>query len=158
MKTPRKFLYSKNSKGGTGDALFAACDVLHDRFLVLYGDDIHGKAVLKKLVSGPDAALAIRTDHPERFGVIEQNEDGTLKRIIEKPEHPSSNLVNPGGYIISTDIFDCIAKKSHLGEYFLVDNINIYVKTHPMKIIEQDQWITVNYPKDIEKAEARLLV
>lgn len=153
---PVTYITQENPKAGNADALFTARDALYDRFLVLYGDDIHGRAALKKMVNGPDAALAIRTDHPERFGVIEQNEDGTLKHIIEKPERPSSNLVNPGGFVISTDIFDCIAEKSPLGEYFLVDNINLYVKTHPMNIIEQDLWITVNYPEDIEKAEAIL--
>ena len=145
--------FEQANPGGSAEALFIAKEALRDTFLVMYADDIHGKRALKEMMRYSHAMLAARSETPERFGVVEQNADGTIKRIIEKPEHPSSDLVSTGGFVLSTDIFDCVAEKSHLGEYYLVDNVNIYAKTHPVHIVEQDLWIPIGYPEDIQKAE-----
>lgn len=148
--------FDQPNPGGQAEALFLAKESLRDTFLVMYADDIHGARALKELVQYPHAMLVARSETPERFGVVEQNDDGTVRRIIEKPEHPPSNLVSTGGFVLSTDIFDCVAEKSHLGEYYLVDNVNIYAQTHPVQVVEQDVWISVGYPEDIAKAEAIL--
>ena len=153
---PVTYVMQENPKGGTGDALFAAKEVLHDRFLVMYGDDIHGAAAIKKAVQCEHAFLAAHSDTPEKFGVIELNADGTLKGIIEKPEHPPTNLVNIGGFVVTPDIFTCTAPKSHLGEYLLTDNITTYAQKYPVQVIEQELWIPIGYPADIEKAEKTL--
>lgn len=151
----RRVIYVEQTdpKGGTADALFAARDVLHDRFLVMFGDDIHGAAALKEAVQQRFACLTARSETPERFGVIECNDDGTLKSIVEKPEHPTTNFVNIGGFVLETDIFEHTAERSHLGELLLTDNITHYAQTHPMLVIEQSRWIPIGYPEDVEKAE-----
>ncbi len=154
---PVTYIEQLNPKGGTADALFTARPVLHDRFLVLNGDDIQGAPALQKAVDCTNAILAAYSDTPERFGVVEPSEEGTLKSIIEKPENPPSNLVNTGGFVISTEIFDCATEKSAFNEYLLTDSINLYAKAHPMKIIGQDLWIPVGYPEHIAHAEAILL-
>lgn len=153
---PVTYVEQENPKEGTAKALFAAQGVLRDRFLVMYGDDIHGAAALKKVVACEHGMLVARAEHPERFGVVEQHEDGTLKRIVEKPAHPTTNLVNIGGYVLTADIFECRAGKSSLGEFYLTDNLTIYAQRHPVAVIEQDVWIPVGYPEDLEKAAAIL--
>jgi len=150
---PVTYVAQENPKGGTGDALFAARDVLGERFLVMYGDDIHGKEALEHAVAADHAMLAARSETPERFGVVEQNPDGTLVRIVEKPENPPSDLINIGGFVLTRDIFDCIAAQSASGEYYLTDNITLYASRHPVVVIEQNLWIPIGYPEDIEKAE-----
>ncbi len=154
---PVTYVTQENPKAGTGDALFAARGVLRNRFLVMYGDDIHGAPAIKEAVGHEHAFLAAYSETPEKFGVIELNADGTLKRIVEKPSNPPSNLVNIGGFVLTDDIFNCTSERSAVGEYYLTDNITLYAERHPVQVIRQDHWIPIGYPEDVEKAE-RLLI
>ena len=150
------YVEQENHAGGTGDALVCAKELLHDTFLFMYADDIHGKAALAKVVEEEHAMLGMVSDTPERFGVLVQNEDGTLQEIIEKPEEPPSNLVNIGGFVVNTDIFSYDILVSHLGELLVTDMLTAYAKDHPVKIIEQDVWLPIGYPEHIEEAEREL--
>lgn len=153
---PVTYVHQDDPKGGTGDALFAAQKVLHDSFLVMYGDDIHGMAAIKEAVQHENSFLVAHSDTPERFGVIELNDDGTLRGIIEKPENPPTNLVNIGGFVLTTEIFNYTQPKSEVGEYYLTDNITAYAQEHPVHVIEQELWIPIGYPEHIEAAEKHL--
>jgi len=143
----------ENFAGGTGDALMCAKDVLHGKFLFMYGDDIHGKEALKKAVAAPHAILATHSDSPEKFGVLVPNADGTLASIIEKPENPPSNLINIGGFVINESIFKYTVPASSSGELYVTDMLTEYAKENPVEIFEQDVWVPIGYPEDIEKAE-----
>lgn len=154
----RKIQYCEqgNYAGGTGEALACAKHILRGKFLFMYGDDIHGKEALEKAIAADHAILGTHSDTPERFGVLVPNEDGTLKEIIEKPENPSSDLINIGGFVINDSIFNYEVPVSSSGELYVTDMLTEYAKDNPVKIIEQDVWIPIGYPEDIEKAEKAL--
>lgn len=143
----------ENFAGGTGDALMCAKDILRGKFLFMYGDDIHGLNTLKKAIKSDHAILGSRSDIPERYGVLVPNDDGTLKAIIEKPKDPPSNLINIGGFVIDESIFSYEVPVSQTGELYVTDMLTEYAKNNPVTIIEQDLWIPIGYPEDIEKAE-----
>lgn len=150
---PVTYVVQENHAGGTGDALMCAKDLVRGKFLFMYADDIHGSEALEKVVKEEHAMLGMVSETPERFGVLVQNEDGTLKEIIEKPEHPPSNLVNIGGFVVNTDIFSYDISVSHLGELLVTDMLTEYAKDHPVKIVTQDVWLPIGYPEHIEVAE-----
>lgn len=140
--------------GGTGDALLCAKDHVTGKFLFLNGDDIYGAEALSRIVAEESAMFGVRSDTPERFGVLVQNEDGTLKEIIEKPENPTSNLVNIGGYVLQPAIFDFVVEKSaQHGEVLVTDMVSRYAEQYPLKVVEQDLWLPIGYPEHIETAE-----
>lgn len=141
---------------GTAHALSVARPLLNGRFLFMYGDDIHGAEALAEIVKHPLGILAATHSEPSKFGVIEKNEDGTLKQIVEKPAYPTSNLINPGGIVLDERIFDYPAPRHESGEYYLTDPIGAFAKDHPVMVVEQPLWIPVGYPEDIAKAEAIL--
>jgi UDP-N-acetylglucosamine diphosphorylase / glucose-1-phosphate thymidylyltransferase / UDP-N-acetylgalactosamine diphosphorylase / glucosamine-1-phosphate N-acetyltransferase / galactosamine-1-phosphate N-acetyltransferase len=151
----RKVTYcaQENFAGGTGDALKYARDVLRGKFMFMYGDDIHGSETLKQAVQEDHAILSTYSDTPEKFGVLVANEDGTLKEILEKPQHPPSNLINIGGFVINTSIFNYDVPVSNVGELYVTDMLTAYAKHNPVKILEQNLWIPLGCPADIEKAE-----
>lgn len=151
-----QYVVQDNFAGGTGDALLCAKGLLHGKFLFMYADDIHGKEALAKVVKEEHAMLGMHSSTPERFGVLEQNPDGTLKQIVEKPEHPTSNLVNIGGFVVDTSIFSYGVAVSDSGELYVTDMLNAYAKDNPVKIIEQDMWLPIGYPEHIVEAEAIL--
>lgn len=143
--------------GGTGDALFAAKDVLRDKFLFMYADDIHGREALQKVVQYDHAMLGMYSEMPERFGVLVQNDDGTLKEILEKPKEAPSNLVNIGGFVVTTDIFNYeVAVSAEHDELLVTDMLTAYAQDFPVEIIEQDMWLPIGYPEHIAEAEAIL--
>lgn len=151
----RKVTYCEQTDhaGGTGDAMMCAKELVRGKFLLLNGDDIYGKDALARIVQEEHAIMSMTSDTPERFGVLEQNEDGTLKEIIEKPAHPTSNLVNIGGYVLNTSVFTYEIPLSDSGELYATDFVTAYAQDHSVKIVEQDMWLPIGYPEHIEAAE-----
>lgn len=123
------------------------------KFLLMYADDLHGKEGVTRCVEHDMALLVSFVDDPRRFGVVVSNEDGTIKNIEEKPEHPKSNLAVTGVYVLSPKIFDYEATNTKNGEYYLTDMIEHYIKDFPMQVVESDFWVPIAYPHDIEHAE-----
>ena len=150
------YITQENFAGGTGDALLHAKDSVTGKFLFMYGDDIHGKDALTKAVACEHAILGAHSDTPERFGVLIQNEDGTLKAIIEKPKDPPSNLINIGGFVLTPAIFKYSVPLSTSGELYATDILTEYAKDYPVEILKQDMWIPIGYPEHIAVAESLL--
>ena len=154
----RKMSYvtQENPAGGTGAALLCAKSLITGKFLVLNGDDIHGAVVLSMAIRHSNALLAVHSDTPERFGVIEKNPDGTLQSIKEKPEKPTSNLVNTGGFVADQALLDFEVEISNSGQLYATDMLTLFAQKHKVVVLEQDFWIPIGYPEDITKAEEQL--
>jgi bifunctional UDP-N-acetylglucosamine pyrophosphorylase/glucosamine-1-phosphate N-acetyltransferase len=151
------YIEQENFSGGTGDALICAKDVLKGKFMFMYADDIHGKDALLDAVAHEYAILATHSNTPEHFGVLVEKEDGTLDGIIEKPENPPSNMVNIGGFVLDTNIFKyTVAVSEEHGELLVTDMFTQFAQDYPVDIIQQDVWIPVGKPEDIQKAETIL--
>lgn len=151
-----RYVTQENPSGGTAEALFCTRPLITGKFLVMYGDDVHGARALAEVSAQEHGMLAAHSDTPERFGVLILNEDGTLKSIIENPKEPPSNLVNIGGFVLSPLIFDFFPPLSEKGEYFLTDSVTAYAAKYPLRIVRQDTWIPIGRPEDIPKGEAIL--
>ena len=153
----RKVTYvHQEEQKGTAHALWLCKDILKGRFLFMFADDLHGTEDIARVTSYSRAMLTYQTDKPERFGIVVRHPDGTLAEIIEKPEHPPSNLASTGVMVLDTNIFKFDVTVEKNGEFFLTDVIEEYAKEYPMAVVEQNLWIPVGYPEDIERAEAVL--
>lgn len=150
------YVEQEDPKAGTADALFQARDVMRGTFLVMYGDDVHGREALAQVVTLPHAMLSAYSETPEKYGVLEIKENGTLAAIIEKPANPPSHYVNIGGFVLTSDIFTFQAELSVHNEYLLTDCVTAYAEQYPVVVVPQDRWIPIGYPDDIAKAEAIL--
>jgi UDP-N-acetylglucosamine diphosphorylase/glucosamine-1-phosphate N-acetyltransferase len=147
---------------GTGNAAEVAEPYVKDDFALIYGDLLFGqdavKEVLSQYSSGKTAAVmgVVPVDRPENYGVIEQDKDGKVKRIVEKPvaEKAPSNLANAGIYVFSKDVFDKIkqTKVSIRGEWELTDAITKLSESGKTVLAEQlskDEWFDVGRPWDL---------
>jgi len=139
---------------GTADALRLARNRLHGRFLLMNGDDIHGKESLCEAIRYPLAIIAATHDDPSKFGVVEVNSEGVLCGIEEKPEAPKSNLVSTGGMVLDERIFLHNPVMHETGEYYLPDQLAALALIAPIQVVVQNVWIPIGYPEDIQKAES----
>lgn len=142
---------------GTWNAVYLAKDVLREKFIMVYGDDIGDRDAFTRGAEYEYCLFAAEREDPQHYGVVELKDDGTLRTIVEKPEHPSGNLVNAGAMILSPGAFAIAPfKNERLGEYFLTDLLAEIAKTKPVHVVRQNRWITVTKPEDVSKAEALL--
>jgi len=86
---------------------------------------------------------------PRRFGVAEVNEEGWIKRLIEKPQSLENNLAVVGCYYFksSEDLMAAIEEQMQRNvqlknEFFLVDAINILLEHGALMRVEHvDTWL-----------------
>ena len=141
---------------GTAHAVQASRPLIHEKFLLLNGDDIGDKSSFEEGIKYDYCLFVSEHDEPSRFGVVEVNPDDTLKNIVEKPEKPATNTVSTGTMVLSPGIFNIPLVRHQNGEHYIVDSLAGIKKEHPIRVLHQKSWITVTYPEDIPKTE-RLL-
>ena len=141
---------------GTAKALWLCKDFLRERFLFMFGDDIHGKDDIARVTSYTRAMLTFQTNTPERFGIVVRHPDGTLAEMMEKPNHPPSNMASTGVMVLDMHIFEFEVKVMKNNEFYLTDVIEEYAKKYPMAVVEQRLWLPIGYPEDIIRAEQKL--
>ncbi len=155
----RKVTYVvQEEQNGTARALWLCKDMLKGRFLFLFADDIHGKGDLSRATSYVRSILVAAVDHPEKFGIVVRNPDGTLGLMIEKPEHAPSNCASTGAMVLDDHIFEFEPETPVKGEYYLTEVIERYSKQYPIAVVEEELWIPIGYPEDITRAETLLSV
>jgi len=144
---------------GTGHALCLCQDQIHDRFLFMFADDLHGEDDLKKVVQCPRGMLVKATNTPEKFGIVECHSDGTLANLVEKPsrEVAPSNLASTGVFVLDTHIFDYQPEVEVNGELRHADMVLRYAEKYPVQVEEQELWLPVAKPDDVKRVEAMLL-
>lgn len=142
---------------GTAAALTYAKPFLKDRFLVTFADDILAKQDLEELTKHEYAWLVTESDTPERFGVVSLNPDGTLRTIIEKPEHPETNLISTGVAVLTQKIFDYTPSKDK-GELGIPGMITALAKDFPVAVVKASFWQPVGYIEHIAVAETALAI
>jgi UDP-N-acetylglucosamine diphosphorylase / glucose-1-phosphate thymidylyltransferase / UDP-N-acetylgalactosamine diphosphorylase / glucosamine-1-phosphate N-acetyltransferase / galactosamine-1-phosphate N-acetyltransferase len=150
----RKVTYVEQvEQNGTAMALWLCKDLIKGRFLFLFADDIHGKEDLARATSYTRALLVASVTNPEKFGIVVRNPDGTLGLMIEKPEHAPSNCASTGAMVLDDHIFEFEPQTPVKNEYYLTEVIERYAQEYPIAVVEQNKWIPIGTPEDIERAQ-----
>lgn len=113
----------------------------NDKVCLILGDNIfYGGGMDKKLseYNNPDGGIifAYHVKDPERYGVVDFDEDMNALTIEEKPQHPKSNYAVPGLYFYDNSVIE-IAKNiepSARGEYEISDVNAEYLKRGKLKV------------------------
>jgi len=112
-----------------------------DSAALVLGDNIFYGSGLSKLLqscSNPDGAVifAYEVNDPERYGVVEFDENLKAICIEEKPQKPKSNYAVPGLYFYDKNVVE-IAKNiqpSPRGEYEITDVNRVYLEKGNLKV------------------------
>jgi len=140
---------------GTGGPLRLARNLLVDEFLMFNGDnltninlkDMH--SFHKKNNAFATIALSSVKD-PKNFGVIEL-QGNQIKRFIEKPSKPESNLINAGTYILKPEVIDLIPKGFSLIEKDVFPQLSEEGKLYGY--VYNGQWFPTDTFERYEKAK-----
>ena len=125
---------------------------------IFHGTDTIAKTVKSYLEYGA-TVFACRVNDPQRYGVIELDENGTPVSIEEKPHFPKSNLVVPGIYIFDQDVAE-VAKKlepSARGELEITCVIRHYLNIGSLAVVELPRgfaWLDAGTSSSLHEASA----
>ncbi|TDN36571.1 glucose-1-phosphate thymidylyltransferase RfbA [Hymenobacter sp. UV11] len=127
---------------GLAQAFVLGADFIgQDKVALVLGDNIfHGEGMeeLLKANSDPDGGVvyAYHVHDPERYGVVEFDENKVALSIEEKPASPKSNYAVPGLYFYDNEVVE-IAKNlepSPRGEYEITDVNREYLRRGKLKV------------------------
>lgn len=118
----------------------------NDKVALVLGDNIFygvGMDTLLKENNNPDGGVvyAYHVSDPERYGVVEFDEQMNAISIEEKPAQPKSNYAVPGLYFYDNTVVE-IAKKlkpSARGEYEITDVNKHYLEASKLKVAILDR-------------------
>ena len=128
----------QNVQRGIADAYFIADKYLDGNSSVLaLSDNIflgkkyfdYANSALLKMQDVGGSVFGLPVPDPEKFGVIELDENNNIIGIEEKPSKPKSNLIIPGFYFFDSDASEYAKtlKPSKRGELEITDLIEIYL-------------------------------
>lgn len=125
-----------------------------DRFLYINGDELPNKQDVAACLSYPLSDLCWEMSDPWNHGVAMLKDDGTIKEIVEKPEHPTSNLISNGVMVLSPQIFDYQPEKNAKGEYYFTSLLSQFVQDYSVVAVRSDSAFGgISTPADLERAE-----
>lgn len=118
----------------------------NDNVALILGDNIFYGSGLPKLLKAnnrPDGGVifAYHVSDPERYGVVEFNDDGKVISIEEKPSEPKSNYAVPGLYFYDNSIVEVARnlKPSARGEYEITDVNKEYLSRGKLQVAVLDR-------------------
>ncbi|WP_371504465.1 glucose-1-phosphate thymidylyltransferase [Nitrosopumilus adriaticus] len=139
--------------------------IKNEKFLVFLGDNILKDSIsnyveeFKK--SDADASIVLcEVENPSRFGIADI-ENNKIKKIIEKPKDPPTNLAVIGVYLLTPKIFNIIdrLKPSWRNELEITDALQMLLE-EKNKIIYNtvsENWKDTGTPEDIIQANDIIL-
>lgn len=150
---------------GLGHAIYLSRHTIGtDPLLIILGDTIFDVDLLPVL-GGESSALGVKAvDDPRRFGVAEVD-GGVIRRLVEKPEKPISNLAVVGLYYIKNsrllveclnDIVDRNVRTK--GEYQLTDALQRMIERgERMTTFPVEGWYDCGKPETLIATNRALL-
>jgi glucose-1-phosphate thymidylyltransferase len=130
------------SPDGLAQAFIIGADFIgKDSVALILGDNIFYGSGLSKLLQScadPDGGtvFAYKVTDPERYGVVEFDDDFKAKSIEEKPESPKSNYAVPGLYFYDNSVVDIAKniKPSPRGELEITDINRVYLEKGKLNV------------------------
>ncbi|WP_457549279.1 glucose-1-phosphate thymidylyltransferase [Archaeoglobus sp.] len=161
-----EFIYQGDPLG-LAHAILVAEEFLDDEEFVMYlGDNILKNGIVEhahkfKELNPESLILLTEVDEPQRFGVAELDENGRVRRLIEKPKVPPSNYALVGVYFFKPVIIEACRsiKPSWRNELEITDAIQWLIDNgyRVEASIVKGWWKDTGKPEDILEANRLVL-
>ena len=143
---------------GTAGALWSARSVLHDRFLVMMGDDIYAKEDIEACIAPGEVWRLLVQESPEmhRAGDVQLDAEAHISGIIEGDRRQEKGLASTNMYLLDTRLFtqSMVPKQPGSLEFGLPQTVTQAAKALGIRFepVFTDTWIQITSPKDLIKA------
>ncbi len=153
---------------GTADAIALAEPFVREEMLIIFVDTLFDAdlELVKRLPEDVAGVIwAMEVEDYQRFGVIVTDENGFMRKIIEKPSEPVSKLANIGLYYIRDWqlLFEGIrhvmnTEPGPSGEYYLTDAFQ-YMVDHggKLKVEPVQGWYDAGKPETLLETNQHVL-
>ncbi|MGH2424941.1 MAG: sugar nucleotidyltransferase [bacterium] len=151
---------------GNGHAVYVAREHLDGSpALIIFGDTIVKGDLAGMLRSQKSLAGVTEVDDPRRLGVVELGPDGNIRRIIEKPQDPPTNLAVIGGYFLRNPVLLRAALERQVaenlqarGEFWLADALQLMIDAgETMGVFRVEHWYDCGTLEALLQANRELL-
>lgn len=137
----------QNIPNGLAQAFVLGADFIgNDKVALVLGDNIfYGGGFEDNLQTNNNpiggVVFAYHVSDPERYGVVEFDEEMNAVSIEEKPKNPKSNYAVPGLYFYDNSVVEVAAnvKPSQRGEYEITDVNRYYLEHKNLKVCKIDR-------------------
>ncbi len=138
-----EFAYAEQEHpNGLAEAFIIGKDFIgNDKVALILGDNIFYGSGLKELLQSnndPEGGIiyAYHVHDPERYGVVEFDDDGKAISIEEKPNRPKSNYAVPGIYFYDNEVVEIASniEPSERGELEITDVNNVYLNRGKLNV------------------------
>jgi glucose-1-phosphate thymidylyltransferase len=104
---------------------------------IFYGENLEQKLTNAILQNDGATVFGYYVSDPQRYGVVEFDENFKVKSIEEKPKFPKSNYAVTGLYIYDSNVVEIAKniKPSQRGELEITDVNNTYLKMGKLKVV-----------------------
>jgi len=156
----------QGDREGLGHAVLLTKELVGiDEVVIVLGDTICEYDV-KSVLHAPTSVLGVKkVDDPRSFGVADVEEDGSISRVVEKPQIPKSNMALVGIYKIKETamLYDCLQTNYRDGvknrdEYSLTDALECMIgqgaKFNSFKVLN---WFDCGNKESLLESNATLL-
>lgn len=143
-----EFQYAiQEDPNGLAEAFIIGKDFIGtEKVALILGDNIFYGTGLEELLQAnndPEGGIiyAYHVQDPERYGVVDFDENGKAISIEEKPKKPKSNYAVPGIYFYDNSVIEIAEnmKPSHRGELEITDINKEYLKRKNLKVSVLDK-------------------
>jgi D-glycero-alpha-D-manno-heptose 1-phosphate guanylyltransferase len=156
----------ENEPLGTGGAIKLACNKSAEKNVLICNGDTLYKIDIRTLSKSHKATEAFCTlslkpmHYFDRYGVVELNEDYSVKSFKEK-QYYTSGLINGGLYALNVESFlkENLPEKFSFEKDYLEVNVRKTAneKSKLFGIIQDEYFIDIGIPEDYERAQKELL-
>lgn len=130
------------------------CLILGDNIFYMGGQLPDFVRIARENAGARATIFAYHVSDPERFGVVEFDENFNAVSIEEKPKNPKSNYASVGLYFYPADVVEYARglKPSARGEYEITDLNNIYLAQGRMSVVPMrrgNAWLDAGTPDSL---------
>ncbi len=152
------------SPGGLAQAFIIGREFIgRDNCVLILGDNLFYGHRLSEILARAGkqesgaTVFAYWVKEPERYGVVEFNQDGQVTSVEEKPSRPKSNYAITGLYFYDNKVVDIAAnlKPSYRGELEITDVNKIYLKNQELSVEKLGRgftWLDTGTPESLLQA------
>lgn len=142
---------------GSGGSLKLVEPLVTGPILVTMGDDLYHPEDLVDFIHTPSnegVISALSVENAEPFGLLDMDEKGQLKAVVERPHDRTTGLVCTAAYFLPVGYFQYPLVQITETEYGLPQTVVLMAQDIPVHVRLCRAWQPVGCPEDIPAAEA----